>query len=107
MILIWLCLASILGWFVSTLAGGGSSLILIPLVGMMLGTAAIPPVITIGCIFGNGERSLAYRDRINWQVIRWELPGALIGSILGVFTLTTLKLEWLTILIAIFLIFQG
>ncbi|MGH7999327.1 MAG: sulfite exporter TauE/SafE family protein [Brasilonema sp.] len=103
----WLCLASTLGWFISTLAGGGSSLILIPLVGLMLGAAAIPPVITIGCIFGNAERSFAYRQRINWQVIRWELPGALAGSILGVFTLTQLKLEWLTILVALFLIVSG
>lgn len=107
MTFLWLSLASIWGWFVSTLAGGGSSLVLIPIVGLMLGAAAIPPVITIGCIFGNAERTFAYRQRINWQVIRWELPGALIGSILGAFTLTQLKLEWLSILIALFLLIYG
>lgn len=107
MTFVWLCLASILGWFVSTLAGGGSSLVLIPIVGLMLGAAAIPSVLTIGCIFGNAERTFAYRQKINWQVIRWELPGALVGSILGAFTLTKLKLEWLTLVVALFLLVSG
>jgi len=107
MIFVWLCLASVLGWFISTLAGGGSSLVLIPIVGLMLGAAAIPPVVTIGCMFGNLERTFAYRQRINWQVIRWELPGALVGSILGAFTLTKLNLEWLSILVGLFLIAFG
>nr|WP_293099573.1 hypothetical protein [Okeania sp. SIO2F4] len=35
---VWLTLASILGWFVSTLAGGGSSFLLMPIVGLFLGT---------------------------------------------------------------------
>ena len=102
-----LCLASALGWFVSSVAGGGSSLILIPIVGLMLGAAAIPPVVTIGCMFGNVERTFVYRQRINWQIIRWELPGALVGSILGAFTLTKLNLEWLSIIVALFLIVFG
>ncbi len=107
MIFVSLCLASALGWFVSSVAGGGSSLILIPIVGLMLGAAAIPPVVTIGCMFGNIERTFAYRQRINWQIIRWELPGALVGSILGAFTLTKLNLEWLSIIVALFLIVFG
>ncbi len=99
-----LILASIIAWFLSTVAGGGSSLILMPIIGLSLGALAIPPVITTGAIFGNSERSIAYWKKINWEVIKWELPGAIIGGCLGAFILTTMKMEWLGILIALFLL---
>ena len=57
---IWLALASILGWFVSTLSGGGISFLLMLIVGLFLGTTAIPPVITTGGILGNAERAFTY-----------------------------------------------
>lgn len=100
----WLVLISIAGWFISTLAGGGSSLILIPAIGIFMGTSAIPPVITIGGIFGNTERALAYKKSINWQVLKWELPGAVVGAVVGAFTLTQIHVEWLGILVALFLL---
>jgi uncharacterized membrane protein YfcA len=102
-----LTLASIFAWFVSMLAGGGSSLVLIPVVSLCLGATAIPPVITIGGIFGNSERIFAYRENINWQVIKWELPGAIVGGCLGAFTFTQLKLEWVTVIVSFFLIISG
>jgi uncharacterized membrane protein YfcA len=78
-----------------------------PIVGLFLGAAVIPPVITIGGIFGNAGRTFIYREKINWQVIRWELPGAIVGGCLGAFALTRLRLEWLSVLVAIFLIISA
>ncbi|MGA0200726.1 MAG: hypothetical protein ACO3NK_16705, partial [Prochlorotrichaceae cyanobacterium] len=52
---------SILSWFISTIAGGGSSLLLMPIIGFFLGAGAIAPVTTVGGIFGNIERVIAYR----------------------------------------------
>ncbi|NEQ99204.1 MAG: sulfite exporter TauE/SafE family protein [Cyanothece sp. SIO2G6] len=86
------------------LAGGGSSLILMPVVGSFLGAQAIPPILTIGGLFGNSERVYIYRQKINWQILRWELPGALVGAILGAFSLSKLTLEWLAIVVALFLL---
>ena len=99
--------ASIIAWFISTLAGGGSSLVLIPIVGFFLTTSAIPSIITVGSIFGNAERAIAYRTKINWKIIYWELPAALVGCCLGALVLTQINLEWLTLLIAIFLLISG
>ncbi len=107
MTLLLLALTSIIGWFVSMLAGGGSSLILMPIVGIFFGVQAIPPIITIGGIFGNADRVYAYRNKINWSILKWELPAAVVGAILGSFTLTQLDLEWLTIIVAGFLILSS
>ena len=91
-------------WFISTIAGGGSALLLIPVVGLFLGSAAVPPVTTVGAIFGNGERAIAYRDSIRWDVVVWALPGALTGACLGALILTRIEAAWLTLAIALFLI---
>ena len=102
--ILWLTITSVAGWFISTLAGGGSSLILMPVIGLFLGASAIPPVVTTGGIFGNTERALVYWKSINWQVLRWDLPGAVVGACLGAFTLTKIQMEWLSILVALFLL---
>lgn len=107
MTLIWLSIASAVGWFISSLAGGGSSLILIPMISLFLGTAALPPVITIGGIFGNTERAYAYRKHVDWQVLRWDVPGAVVGAGLGAFTFTRLHVEWMGILVAVFLLLSA
>ncbi len=86
------------------IVGGGSSLILMPAIGILLGASAIPPVITIGGIFGNAERTYSYWSNINRQILWWELPGALVGAILGSFVLSTLDLEWVVVIVAVFLI---
>ncbi|OLT59546.1 sulfite exporter TauE/SafE family protein [Moorena bouillonii] len=104
---LWLTLASIIGWFVSTLAGGGSSFLLMPIVGFFLGTLAIPPTITTGAIIGNAQRAVAYRQKINWTVICWELPGAIIGACLGAFLLTQIPVRWLSFLVGLFLVISG
>ncbi len=104
---VWLTLASIAGWFVSTLAGGGSSFLLMPIVGFFLGAIAIPPIITIGGILGNAERAVAYRQKINWTVIYWELPGAIVGGCLGAFMLTQIPVRWLSFFVGLFLFISG
>ncbi|MDJ0552954.1 MAG: sulfite exporter TauE/SafE family protein [Microcoleaceae cyanobacterium MO_207.B10] len=104
---LWLTLASIVGWFVSTLAGGGSSFLLMPIVGLFLGTIAIAPVITTGAIIGNAERAVAYRQKINWTVIAWELPGAIVGGCLGAFMLTQIPVRWLSFFVGLFLFLSG
>ncbi len=97
-------LASSLAWFFSTLAGGGSPLILIPLVNFIVGSTAVPPVITLGMLAGNAQRAWLYWRENDWQVTAWFLPGAIAGSILGAYTFTQIHLEWMQIIIGLFLI---
>ncbi len=104
MTVIGLLIASFVGWFFSSLAGGGSPLILIPTLNLFVSASMIPPIITIGMLFGNAQRVELYWREIDWQLTHWYLPGAITGAIAGAFLFTKLQLEWLTLLLGIFLI---
>jgi len=102
--IVYLSVVSFFAWIVSILAGGGSPFILIPLVNLLMGAAAVPPVITIGMFFGNAHRVLLFWREINWELTAWYAPGAIAGAVLGAYTFTQIHLDWLQIIIAIFLI---
>ena len=104
MVIFWLTLTSLISWFLSTLAGGGTPLILIPTIGFFLGGAAVPPVLTIGMLLGHPQRIWLYWRHIDWLLTWWYLPGALMGASLGAFVFTQIQLEWLPILLAFFLL---
>lgn len=90
-----LALVSFLAWFLSMLAGGGSPLVLIPLVSWLFGVQAVPSAITVGMLVGNSQRSLFFWRDIDWQVTAWYLPGALAGALIGSYGLTQFQGEWL------------
>lgn len=97
-------LVSCVAWFLSMLAGTGSPLILIPLVNLFCGSAAVAPVLTLGMMLGNGQRVLLFRHRIDWSVTQWYLPGAIAGAILGAYGFSLIQLDWLQWLLALALI---
>jgi len=103
-VIFWLILGSLSSWFLSTLAGGGTPLILIPLIGFFLGPSAVPPVVTLGMLLGHPQRICLYWRNIDWHLTKWYAPGAILGAILGAFTFTQINLEWLTMVIAFLLI---
>lgn len=104
MSIVFLTLASFSSWFISTVAGGGTPLILIPLIGYFLGSTAVPPVLTIVMLCGHPQRLFLYWKKVQWRLMWWYLPGAIIGAMLGALIYTTTQIEWLPILLALFLI---
>ena len=104
-ILILLSSVSFAAWFISMLVGGGSPLILIPLVTLLLGAQSVAPVLTIGSVLGNTQRGLLLWKHIDWQLTRWQLPGVIAGSLLGAYAFTLVDAEGLQIFIAIALLY--
>lgn len=102
--LVSLALVSFVAWFISTLAGGGSPLILIPLVNFLLGSQAVAPVITTGMLLGNSQRIFMFWRDINWPVTLWFLPGAIVGAIAGAYAFTQIHLDWLQLFIGLFIV---
>ena len=99
-----LTLGSFASWLISTIAGGGTPIIMIPLIGFFLGSTAIAPVITTVMLCGHPQRLWLYWKYIDWKIMGWYLPGAMVGAVLGAIAYTRIQLEWLPILLAVFLI---
>lgn len=104
MTILLLALASFVAWFISSLAGGGSPFIIIPMVNFLLETAAIPPVVTTGMLLGNSQRVWQFWQDIDWGLTWWYLPGAISGAGLGAFVFTQAHLQWLQVLLGLFLV---
>jgi uncharacterized protein len=102
--IICLTLVSFTAGLIGTLAGGGGNLVLMPLIDSLLGAQAVPPVVTTGMMLSNSQRIFLFRQSIDWQVVQWYLPGAGVGSLLGAYVFTCVKLEGLQILIGFFLV---
>lgn len=96
--------ASFIAWFISSLAGGGSPFIIMPMVNFLMEAQAIPPVVTTGMLLGNLHRALVFWQDIDWQLTWWYLPGAVLGAVLGAFVFTQTQLQWLQILLGLFLV---
>lgn len=99
-----LALVSFVAWFISSLAGGGSPFIIMPMVNFLLEMQAVPPVVTTGMLLGNVQRVWLFWQDIDWQLTWWYLPGALLGAILGAFVFTKTQLQWLQVLLGLFLV---
>lgn len=105
-ILILLSSVSFAAWFTSMLVGGGSPLILIPTVTLLLGAPAVAPVLTIGSVLGNLQRSVLLWQHIDWSLTLWQVPGVITGSVIGAYAFTQIEAEGLQGFIAIALIYM-
>jgi len=103
---IWLALLifGAIGWFFSTVAAGGAATLLIPVIGLMISAHSVPPIISIAAFVANPSRVWFFRDSIRWDVIKFLLPGSLIGAAFGGWLLTRFSPAGLQILLGIFLI---
>ncbi|MCC5815139.1 MAG: sulfite exporter TauE/SafE family protein [Leptospira sp.] len=88
----------------STLSGGGASLLLMPLIGFAVGTKSIAPIMTIGISMSSSSRVYYFWEHIDWKLFRWLFPSTILGSILGSLLYAYLSSEYLQIIIGIFLI---
>ncbi|MEL6352101.1 MAG: sulfite exporter TauE/SafE family protein [Cyanobacteria bacterium J06627_28] len=105
-LLLLLSSVSFAAWFVSMLVGGGSPIVLIPTVTLLLGAPAVAPVLTIGSVLGNIQRGVMLREYIDWDVTLWQLPGVIAGSLLGAYAFTKVQAEGLQVFVAIALIYM-
>lgn len=99
-----LAAAGFVAWLISTVGGGGGAMMLVPLVGFILGAQAVAPVVTLATIVGGSGRLWVFRGAIEWRVVRWALPGALVGAALGAWVFARAEVAWLQIAVGLFLL---
>jgi len=98
----------LLGAFVvftlSTLTGGGASLLLMPIVAWVVGVKAVAPVMAISIGMSSTSKVFFFWRYIDWKLFAWLFPSTIIGSILGARMFASLSSDYLQILIGLLLI---
>ena len=105
--LLLLAAAGYVAWLISILSGGGGAMLLIPVLTWTLGPRAVAPVIAMVTLFDAPVRLELFWGHIRWDVVRWYLPGAIAGAIVGTFFFDRLAetgAHWLKILAGLFLV---
>lgn len=88
----------------STISGGGGSLVLVPILNWTLGVANTAPVLNLGTFLGRPARLVIFWKHINWKVCLYYAPSAIVGAWLGSWLFSNFTVEWLQIIVGIFLI---
>ena len=99
-----LFLAGCVSWTISTFSGGTGSIILLAALTHLIRVKTIAPVITIASLMASPTRILVSWRRIEWPVVRWYLPGAMTGAVIGGMIFTWAGAQWLNLLVGLFLV---
>ena len=99
-----LVLAGIIAYIISTLSGGGGALLMLPIVGFYLSPSVVAPVVNLGNMIGRPVRLFLFWQHIQWKIVAYYVPSAILGAIVGAFIFVQLDTGWLQILLGLFLI---
>jgi len=102
--IILLFVAGCVSWTISTFSGGAGSIVLLAAVTQLIRVKTIAPVITIASLIASPTRILVSWRLIEWPVVRWYLPGAMCGAIIGSWIFTRAGAVWLGVIVGLFLI---
>ncbi|NJB84372.1 hypothetical protein GGR26_000117 [Lewinella marina] len=91
-------------FLISTVAGGGGALVLVPVLNALLGVEATAPVLNLGTLIGRPARLLIFWRHIQWRVVAYYAPAAIIGAWLGGYLFAHFRLEWLQVVVGVFLV---
>lgn len=96
--------AGYVAWLIGTLSGGGGAMLLIPVLTWIVGPRAVAPVIAMATLIDAPVRVRLFWQHIRWEVVRWYLPGAIAGAILGGYVFANTEAPWLKVLAGLFLV---
>ena len=99
-----LFIAGCISWTISTFSGGAGSIVLLAAVTHLIRVKMIAPVITIASLIASPTRILVSWRLIEWPVVRWYLPGAICGAIIGSWIFANAGAVWLGMIVGLFLI---
>ncbi|MCO6149143.1 sulfite exporter TauE/SafE family protein [Flavobacterium sp. NRK1] len=102
--IILLFVAVIIAFWISAIAGGGASLIILPVLNILLPLSHIPFTLTIGTFTSSASRIAVFKKNIYWPLFFWFVPFSVPAVFLGVYFLRFLNPVYLQFFIAFFLL---
>src|SRR6185437_5402386 len=91
-------------WAISTASAGGGSVLFMAAIAPLLRGHALAPVITVASAIASPARAILFWDSIEWRVVRWYLPGATVGAIIGGWLLAHLSAALVQAGVGVFLL---
>jgi len=88
---------------ISSVAGGGAGLVIMPVLGLLLTASKIPAALSLGTMCSTIGRIATFRHAIDWRVVSCFLPAALPAAALGVFCLRLMPPVYLEMFLGLFL----
>ncbi len=102
--LVGLFFAGIIAFTISTVSGGGGALLLIPVTSWMIGASFAPPVINLGTFISRPARLYLFWQDIDWSLVKYYVPSAVIGAWLGALIFSSLNAGWIQLFVGLFLV---
>ena len=99
-----LFLATIVAFWLSAVAGGGASLVLIPILNLMLPPTMVPVSLTIGTFTSNASRIAVFWKNINWKIFAWFVPFSVPAVFCGARIIKFANPSYLEFLVSLFLL---
>ena len=97
-------LSGIIAFTISTISGGGGLLILIPFFNFLVGASKTAPIVNLGGLISRPSRILIFRKHIVWNVFWYYVPSAMVGAFVASWFFSEVKIVWIQIFVALFLI---
>jgi uncharacterized membrane protein YfcA len=99
-----LSLAGFASWTISTLSGGGGSVLIVAVVAMLLHGHRIAPVITIASTMASPARIILFARFSDWRVERWYVPGAVAVAAVGGWAFVQVSTQFIQLCVGLFLV---
>lgn len=91
-------------YLISSVSGGGGSLLLIPAVNFMFGPKVVAPILNLGALIGRPSRLIIFWKHIRWDIVIWYAPAAVMGVLVAGWFFIQVNADWFQVIIGIFLV---
>ncbi len=104
MLYFWLFVLGFAAFTISTVSGGGGAMILVPAVNFFVSKTEVAPLVHLGNFVGRPTRLILFWKFIRWDIVKAYLPAAMVGGFLGAWLFASIRMEWMQIIIGVFLL---
>lgn len=88
----------------SAIAGGGASLLVVPLLSQVVPIRSVPAALSIGTAMSSVSRIIAFRKHIRWDIALYFVPAAIPMALVGAALLRFINPAYVQLVMALFLV---